>query len=798
MKIPWSEGVNTARDPTELAVGQLVRATGVYYKPGDTRPHRIGGVAEFADLLTASKVDGIALLQFDEGGNDRLVCLSNGTLYGVDLTGTGLSGAASAIHTGITAGAPALSAAHFDDRWYIALGSENIVIEADGTVRAMGMQPPIQAPTVTTGTGSTLTRPDESSGNFTNPSFAYDSDVASFAHAGADSPSTIKETYRWKNTSDTGTDRRVWVRWALAGIQILPDFPSDGAFDDVGGTYDSGFDVDVKFEVSEDGGGTFTEITNRTNIKQARGQSVASFDVTDGLELQSNFECRVTLKYNDGGNVAVLRILDVNVSSGSSTAAFSTEVGLYYALAEYDEKRDLTSEAIASDLVVMSSEVFAKVSWAQSARNATTTHWRVYRTNDGGGLPQDLGLVGEVPVSQQNFVDTFEVYNKDAKPKPVYRLLRLLIQQDSGAVSPLFFPFDTPPRRFAKIRSYDGSLVGFSDDEPRRLFFSAGGFPESFPEINVIKNFVFEGHDRLLDGVELGQLFIVGAQGAMFRLAGLPRVVGNIARNSNDGEKIKAAPGCVGRDAMAAFSVSGAPAVAWISQVGIHVTDGSRVAPMSSSINWKPYDGRDKSGWILHWDGNRQVLVFQPDGEYWLLHVHPDHQQRVDETDREEPKWTGPHPGTYTGLASGEVGDTHRIYAGHKSDGKIYVLNHGTSDESKAYDGTDKHPMICKTGRYTPEEFEWSVIDGWMPHSNFGSGEQGTLRWTSGEDNSEEQVTIENPVPLDGSKKEQLDFQIAQQWAEVEFEYFGSGMGSIGDLDVRILRMGRSGSRRAS
>ena len=46
LKIKYSQGLNTVMDPSEIADGELVQATGVYYKPGDNRPHRIGGVKE--------------------------------------------------------------------------------------------------------------------------------------------------------------------------------------------------------------------------------------------------------------------------------------------------------------------------------------------------------------------------------------------------------------------------------------------------------------------------------------------------------------------------------------------------------------------------------------------------------------------------------------------------------------------------------------------------------------------------------------------------------------------------------
>src|SRR3989304_7232168 len=101
-------GVVTSRDPTHLSPGELQRAIGCWYRPGDLRRiHKQRGRSTFGDTGSAAKVKGIKLLQFDSG-TDRLVALSGTILYGAP--SPALTGAFTSLKTGLDSTAARLSA----------------------------------------------------------------------------------------------------------------------------------------------------------------------------------------------------------------------------------------------------------------------------------------------------------------------------------------------------------------------------------------------------------------------------------------------------------------------------------------------------------------------------------------------------------------------------------------------------------------------------------------------------------------------------------------------------------------
>ena len=91
LRFTFEKGLNTAKDPTSLDSGELGVATGMFYRPGDPRAHKIGGNREFDDSGSGKRIDGVALLQFDEGGTDKVVALSDRVLYSANLSNKGAS-----------------------------------------------------------------------------------------------------------------------------------------------------------------------------------------------------------------------------------------------------------------------------------------------------------------------------------------------------------------------------------------------------------------------------------------------------------------------------------------------------------------------------------------------------------------------------------------------------------------------------------------------------------------------------------------------------------------------------------
>ena len=805
LKIPFSMGLNTARDPSELARGEMTQATGVYYKDGDSRAHKVGGVTTYADTSTAKKIDGVGLLLFDSGGTDKLVALSNQVLYGSTITSTGSSGTLTSLKSGLLSGADSLSAAHSNDKWYLGFGTENLVVESDGTTRTMGMAVPGKISFNAFGTNGTgtSTRPSSATGEtFTAVASAYDADLATYAELRKTAAGTFTTTFAWSGTSDTGTGRNLNVKWGLSGSSFTDEFNYETSYDDTGSTSNAGFSVNVKMEVSEDAGTSWATVLDNQFIRNFVPSQVVTYPVTDSLEVADLVQVKVTFTYNSGTNYASLRLYDLAVQKGSEAADISADTGMYYAVTEYDDVRGLESPAVAIDKIIKpTTKNSIIINLPASATNSNATHYRVYRTTDGGSTPSSLSFIGTAPITDTTWTDTLVDPDKDTNGSWFYPLLRVLAQQDSGGASPLYFDQNSPPPACSVFRTFEGSLVGFSEATPRALFYSMAGLPESWPEINVISTFPFEEHDELVDGVSLGSIFLLAAKGLMMRLTGLPRAVNSVRDNTRI-EQLKGAPGCVGRKALTAYSVGGEPRAAWISPYGIYITNGDTIQEVSGNIDWD-FDGFDKSDWVLEWDANRLCLMFcyssvsgGVNDRYYLLHMAPEHQT----ADGRQPKWTGPHYGSFNALASGQVASAHRLYGGHSSNGIAYVLDNGATDSSQPYSSTQV-PLIVKTGKIYADEGddEWSALDAVLFHTDFGGGQTCTLNWEAGNDHETGSAsTISQAVALSGHQGTQLDISQRCQWAQATVTHTGAAEGALRDLAVRVKKRGERGGKRYS
>ena len=811
LPIKYDQGNNTAKDPSEVGQGELVQSTGGYYRPGDDRLWKIGGVVEFGDTGSGKKIDGVELLQYDEGGSDRVVALSDGTLYGATILGSGATGTFSTIESGLGTAATSLSAAQFNDRWYLALGSKNLTVESDGTTRGMGMRSASGSLVLASSSGSTVpyVRPSSGTGiipyagpnNTVNSTAnAYDTNATTYAFATAAKTSTatvglVIFSFPWSGTSNTLTGRSVKIVWSL-GPSGGEGISSSGAIDDVGSAADIGYDATIRIRVSEDGGLSFpNSYAFAVRDTKEFGYRTSSVPISDTFDINGLLVVEISLFNYVVTPTAVLSIYDISVGSGGEAQVTAQSGGWYYGATEYDIDSGAESTAVTSTLISVTAKASLTLT-LPTAQNSNATHWRLYRTTDGGSKPSGLGQIDQIEITKTTYVDDFSK-SVTVQTEPLYPLLRSVAQQDAQQSSPIFHEFLKAPQELVVLRAYEGSLVGLSSTQTRKLFYSVAGYPEAWPAINVIESFPFEEHDELLDCVSLGSLLLIAARGTMMRLSGLPRVV-NAVRDSSQVEQLKGAPGCVGRYALTAFSVQGEPRAAWIAPYGIYMTNGDSSVRISDSIDWTEFDGIDKAAWVLHWDANRLVLVFSysttggVNDRYQLLHMAPEHAK----SGTNQPKWTGPHYGSYNALASGQVVSTHRLYAGHTSNGIIYTLDLGGLDESEAYSGTTL-PLIVQIGKVYAGDAEWSALDAVLYHTDFGGGQSCTLDWTVGNDlESGGDATISQTVSLSGHKGTQLDIAQRCQWAQATITHTGNGTGALRVLEVETAKRGRRGAKR--
>jgi hypothetical protein len=351
---------------------------------------------------------------------------------------------------------------------------------------------------------------------------------------------------------------------------------------------------------------------------------------------------------------------------------------------------------------------------------------------------------------------------------------------------------DQPPPNLDRVMGYQNSLIGLKG---RRLLYAIPGLPGSWPEIYGVNSFNLEEHDTLYSGIDMGELFILGAKGGILRIQSLPRVsVSNFAFGAP--EQIPGAPGVVGPYAMAKVALQGKPMAAYISHYGVYLTDGYSVQRISDEWDWSAYSGIDKSGWVLHWDWERFVLILgyattgTTNNRYALFHMHPDHRKA-----NGQPKAVWDQYGSYNDLASGQVGNTRRLYSAHSSNGIVYTEDYGSTDASESYDDDATWPFILKTRRMYGDETEWAALAVFLRHSDFGDGQTCSVAWTVGRDQGDgSSHTKTKTVSLEGTKTTQFDVAVSGDWHEATFTHTGSAGGSFDSLQIEARGLGERGT----
>ena len=795
------QGSMTSRTPQDLPDGYLQSSVGGFYAPGDpVTLRKIKGRTAFGTAQGGVKVKGLALCQFDNGSD--LVIAYTGTKY--SKAPAGVTGLFSDLKTGLDANGATLSAAHAKDKWYLGNGYDrNQVVKSDGTIRNMGILAPQIAPTLAASTSTaTAARPTaETAGpnlSFANPSFARDAAGRTTFSGGTAStviasPSVRETWHTWAGDATAG--RSLIVEWGLAGPQQQP---GDGRTErDIGsgGTSHFGATVTALLEYSTNGGGAFSTLAELRFINNTNGSILVA---TIPLSVNSNLvQVRATLDYVSGNGAPVtLRVYDIRIQAGTATATFSTTVGLFYAISEYDSVNTLEGPVGPPAFVTLAGQNIVTVT-RPAMQNGEANFWYVYRTVDAGAVPAGLTRIARVPSSISTWVDPFEVYDKDTPGEEPFPLVA--INSQTGT---LFFPRDAPAPPFVHLNFFRGSLVGVSRIHPRTLFYSYSSRPESWPEIYVIENFPMAEHDNLVATVTVGDSLLIGAQDLMMTMGRLPRVIdGRLV--FDDVRPLRGQPGLVSRYGLTSYSVAGEPRAAWVSKFGVHETNGTTSRRISVNMDWDVLitaelggSLADLSSAVLTWDPSLLVLILCYDDSaaggvnkrFVYFHMAPE-QAGPDGS----PKWTGAHYGQIASMNGGTVGGVYRRYSGHSSDGLVYLENNSGTDASLSFNGSQVPLSILSGKLYSADGEEFGVYKGRIRDRSF-SPDTALVTWKTSRDfNLASLQTKTATVSLAGDA---VEFYVNQggEWHTFQLEHYGAAQGGgLVDVDLEVLGMGRTG-----
>ena len=511
-------GLNTASDRTYLAPGELAVATGAYYKPGDTqRLWKMLGRTSYGDGWAASQAGvGIALCAFDTAANDRLVITNdNGEYHSSVLSASDpTAGTFTTVTTGLRTGSSILSWAHFNDVWFLGDNlNDPFALKSDGTFRHMGLKPPEgsttavraanamdERPTTATWTGSEWADVTSIYDPVRDPAGVYLTDQgdpfrATFGYTEvrmwldgviADDFGTFKSVILSGFAANTGNGRFIEVVWGLNGEQSFIDY-ADALLPYTPENNLPIFTVDVKFEVSTNSGSSWQTLENVRYNREAPDSRLL-VEITDGQDI-ANYQIRISLAQQTfftfaTPSPAYLSVFDVHITDRGWLDAFNTNVGFHYAVAQAIPADNLEGPLAAPVFVTMSNHNTVRLSLPQprdagrtgAITNPAATHWVIYRTFDGGTVPNDLRRLAQVPISNTIFLDTFsKPINDESGQVPPF--LKLIL----GGSTPQFFVSNTPPAPFKAIVEYQNFLVAVSSRNQRELMYSLPNRPEYWP-----------------------------------------------------------------------------------------------------------------------------------------------------------------------------------------------------------------------------------------------------------------------------------------------------------------------------
>jgi hypothetical protein len=659
------QGLNTAQDRTYLNPGELILATGAYYRPGDTfRLWKILGRTNYGTAYAGKHApQGVALFPFDAVGTDRLVVYNdNGEYHASIVSATDpTSGTFTTLTTGFTTGSTVLSWAHFNDIWYFC-NSKNapLAMNSDGTVRRMGMEDPAQEPICTATTGGSytgrVTTATYTGSEWVNPASGYDADLDTYAYSWLRDTDASGDTHTILFSgaaSTTAANRVLMINWSLQGAIAYGDAPTPAAVD----RHRPGqeFRVRTIIEKSENAGSTWTTLLDGLAVgakAQQFLQSAISAN-SDQIQVRATFK-QMLANPTKGG---AFRIHDIKLTNEGTQAVFTTTDGVYYGISEYDEEHDLESPVLLSKLVTLASQDQVIMALPPQV-NAHATHFKIYRTHDGGFVMEII------PITETSWTDHFDkpIDNSAGEVAPVLKV------QLTDEV-PTYYSSNNAPQAFKAIVEYQNFMVGISEQSPRQLNYSLPGEPEYWPTLYTIIDFPLKEHDQLQALGVAGDLLLVGATEALIVINGLPELEAQSYANASM-TVMRGAPGCVGPRAMTEYSLHGEPRVVYVAEQGIYETNGHQVRELSGDLDWATTVSRGNlaNTWLF-WDKEDQIIIMgvdtnddgYPDREYWL-HMADEHKKQ-----NGRPKITGPHYSDKVNMVGGLSADgRYRVYSANR------------------------------------------------------------------------------------------------------------------------------------
>lgn len=793
--LPLSNGVDRSNDETRMAEGFARTITNAIYVPDDPdrlfkHPGRTSACTLASPLTTTPY--GIRHLQFDNTSAvtgtpaSQLLILANAAFY-TQNEGTSLGGGVTSnpstgwVSVKDKEGSPVayartgtfLKAVHDGlNRWIVWTGANEraLLIDNDLNGRFLGLLQP-EALTATTSTAapvavrptsdavatgtsvvdkttltfSSITDSAGTAHGFINPattgndgtndaSNAYDTDNATFAQVYRNSVGVTGSTFTFASASYSS--QKIYVTL-------------DGTAPNSGSTNKSNPNVTKAIgyvQVSVNGGTTFT------TIWQAQ-LPVARTTISYGLADQGSavtIVVRSFIRYISGTSKAELNIYDINRKSVGGNGAI--DPGTYHYVTTEIYKTTLTtgetfvveslpSREAAVTIADPNTTITAIVLNLPIQKNVDTmgiTHdpangfyltRGVYRTTKTGAAP-DYGQIAEVAIADTTFVDTFLVGATTLGAPPL---------NVAYAQADALYPPGTPPALWDATVSRAGVLF-FIPLTRDRLQWCMPGQVDYLPlPAHDLALLPTDRNDKYSGVTSIGDAVLIFCRTRVYRLIDIPVVnQPNFDINRIQIDILSPIEGLAAdpRGYCSFATQQGRAAVAWVSDNGIWMTDGTLVSErgmgikkLSVNMNWTEDVNTSRLNETeLIYDPILQMVLFDyfdnsGNRRSYYMHVHPDHWVETGQ-DSAVPKVTGPHTNqTVIGRTLGEV-STGGFRHWSLTATNVFNERTGTQDNGSNITSTIVTGWAYPSGPI--EEFD--IFYSGMYHNDWGSSQTCSLQ----------------------------------------------------------------------
>lgn len=378
-----------------------------------------------------------------------------------------------------------------------------------------------------------------------------------------------------------------------------------------------------------------------------------------------------------------------------------------YCYTEYDAANNIESAPSEVAEVQISTNGNTIKVVPQYMFNCETTRYRIYRTQDGGGVffrIADLDVGFTTYYDGQNTeggatdrIDNITVWgfatvtDQFLQSQPVLPMLGRPLQGNYVTVN------GEPPKGDICVVFENSLCISGVKDYPQDVYYSSPDDPEMFPPIYFLREENSRGDKVTGMGVANNRL-IVFTENSIYRHDTLPRVTDpGYGLGAATRQLVTADHGCIAKRTVANFGIGEASnnTLFYLSSRGPFMTDGYNCTPLGADLNW--------SGALINYEAingavavnyvaEQQVWLFLPSAASgkndiaFIYHYGPVHRKQTTGVG----KWTGPIDirCESAALIPGVVSEPYLYIADTDTSSKVYLHGSGTTDAQSYTDSS--------------------------------------------------------------------------------------------------------------